>query len=308
MGQLHRFQFKAMSAPCELQLYSSNQAHAAYAAEAVIRDVARIEQKYSRYRSDNLMFHINQAARQGVSVEVDDETAGLLDYAQACYQQSDGLFDISSGGLRNIWDFDSAQIPAERLITQQLETIGWDKVSWNQPLLEFKVAGMELDFGGIGKEYAADRAVSICRQLDVTAGLVDLGGDIGVIGTHPDQRPWRVGLRDAHNPSTVSGIIQVTVGAVATSGDYQRYMLVDGKRFSHIFNPLTGWPVDSLAAVTVVADHCIVAGSACTIAMLKGDKGAAWLKNAGFSHVWTDTTGNVGGNLNVHPANPACYP
>lgn len=297
--QRHQFYFTAMAAPCELQLYGSDKKTTATIAETAISDVRRIEQTYSRYRNDNLMYQINQAAAQGSSIEVNAETASLLDYADACYQQSDGLFDISSGSLRNIWDFNSGRVPSEKQITQQLETIGWDKVRWNRSVLEFLVAGMQLDLGGIGKEYAADRAATICRQLGIEAGLVDLGGDISIIGPRMDGRPWRVGIRDTRNPSAIAGTIEVNSGAVATSGDYQKFMLVDGKRYSHIFNPLTGWPVQSLAAVTVVAEHCIVAGSACTIAMLKGRTGTKWLEDEGFNHRWTDVSSLAGGNLKL---------
>lgn len=299
---LHRFTFKAMGAPCELQLFDDNQARVAQIAETAIKDIHRIEQKYSRYLNDNLMHQINQAAVEGASINVDNETAGLLDYAYVCYQQSDGLFDISSGSLRKIWDFKNKIIPSQSQINHQLGKIGWNKLVWKRPTLTFKIAGMELDFGGIGKEYAADRAVTICRQLAIQAGLIDLGGDIGIIGEHPDKRPWHVGLRNALNPTSLSGIIEVPTGAVATSGDYQRYMTVNGKRYSHIFNPFTGWPVESLASVTVTADHCIIAGSACTIAMLKGKQGAAWLEDEQFQHCWTDTNGNTGGNLPVRQA------
>ncbi len=297
--QRHQFYFTAMATPCELQLYGSNKKTTAKIAETAISDIHRIEQTYSRYRNDNLMHQINQAAARGVSIEVDAETASLLDYADACYQQSDGLFDISSGSLRKIWDFNSGRVPSEKQISQQLETIGWNKIRWNRPVLEFMVEGMELDLGGVGKEYAADRAATICRQLGTEAGLVDLGGDIRIIGPRVDGRSWRVGIRETRNPSTTTGTIEVNTGAVATSGDYQKYMMVDEKRYSHIFNPLTGWPVESLAAVTVVADHCIVAGSACTIAMLKGQTGAKWLENEGFSHHWIDVSGHAGGNLKL---------
>ncbi len=296
---LHQFQFKAMAAPCELHLFDADKHHAAKVAEMAINDVLRIEQKFSRYRDDNLIYQINQAGAQGTSINVDDETAGLLDYANTCYQQSHGLFDISSGVLRRIWDFKSGIIPTQAQINHLLGKIGWDKINWQRPRLEFMSKGMELDFGGIGKEYAADRAATLCRQLGIQSGLVDLGGDIKIIGPRHDGRDWRVGIRDTRKPDTIAGILELNQGAITTSGDYQRYMIIDGKRYSHILNPQTGWPTESLAAVTVVADHCIVAGSACTIAMLKGQQGAHWLKQEQFMHRWVDIAGLVGGNLPV---------
>jgi thiamine biosynthesis lipoprotein len=120
---------------------------------------------------------------------VDDETAKLLDYAFACYKRSGGLFDITSGLLRRIWDFKSGRLPDPSAINDLLPRIGLAKVSWERPRLAFSVAGIELDFGGIGKEYAADQATAVCVALGIRHGLVDLGGDIAVIGPHPDLGP-----------------------------------------------------------------------------------------------------------------------
>ena len=297
--QLHQFQFKAMAAPCELHLFHVDRQTATQVANKVIAEVHRIEYKYSRYRIDNLMHAINQAGSCGGSIQVDEETAGLLNYADACYQQSDGLFDISSGVLRKVWDFKSATIPSQKQINEQLARVGWNKVKWQQPNLAFSRPDMELDFGGIGKEYAADRAATLSAQNGVQSGLIDLGGDIKIIGPRPDGRNWRVGIRDTRNPQAISGVFETNQGAVTTSGDYQRFMMIDGTRYCHILNPKTGWPTQSLAAVTVAADHCIVAGSACTIAMLKGQQGSDWLEQGRFVHHWVDINGQTGGNLTI---------
>jgi len=286
-----------MGTPCDIQLFASHSAQAKHAADLAIADVRRLEEKYSRYRDDSFLSEINRVAAQAGSISVDDETAGLLNYAAACYEQSDGLFDITSGILRKAWRFDSGQLPEPELIAKLLEQVGWHKVLWQPPVLQFTVPGMEIDFGGVVKEYAVDRAAVICNNAGLHHGVVNLGGDIKLVGPRADGRPWRVGIR---HPREKSGVLQTVLlqsGALASSGDYERCIMINGQRYGHILNPKTGWPVRKLAAVSVVGDFCVVAGSASTIAMLKEESGIEWLQELGLPHCWVDSTGNTGGSL-----------
>ena len=293
---LDTWAFQAMGTHCELQLYAARKLTAMRAAEAVIADVARLEERYSRYRDTSLLSQINRVAAAGSSIEVDRETAHLLDYAATCYSQSEGLFDITSGVLRHIWDFRKAQLPSAEKIAESLQRIGWHRLDWQRPMLKFNTAGMELDLGGVVKEYAADRAATICHEHGINHGLVNLGGDIRVVGTHPDGSPWRVGIRHPQQDGVVQ-TLDLYRGALASSGDYERCITVEGRRYGHVLNPLTGWPVRCMAAVSVLADFCVVAGSASTIGMLKEENGKAWLQDLGLPHLWVDIDGKTGGSL-----------
>jgi len=288
-----RFEFRAMASPCRLHLYAADGMEAGLVANQVIADVRGIEARYSRYRQDSVLSQINRDAGGAEGVAVDEETAGLLDYAAACHAQSDGLFDITSGVLRKAWDFRSARLPGQRQLDVLLEAVGWEKLVWQRPRLRFTRPGMELDFGGIGKEYAADRAATLCLDGGIRHGLVDFGGDIRAIGPRPDGSPWRVGVQHPRRAQAAMAEIAVYEGAIASSGDYERCIKLDGRRYSHILNPKTGWPVQGLAAVSVVAPYCLVAGSACTIAMLKGEAGPAWLADLGLPHVFADQGGRI---------------
>src|SRR5204862_4852338 len=135
------------------------------------------EQVYSRYRDDSVTTRINKSAGDPYGVEVDEETAGLLDYAAAAHEQSGGLFDLTSGVLRRAWDFKSGRVPEKKKIADLLPLIGWDKLVWRRPRLALPQAGMELDFGGFVKEYTADCAAQVCRASVIAHGLVELGGD-----------------------------------------------------------------------------------------------------------------------------------
>jgi FAD:protein FMN transferase len=297
----YRTEFKAMGTPCDIQLFARTETEAKHAADAAIADVQRLEALYSRYKADSFLSEINRAADAGESIAVDDETACLLDYAVTCYEQSDGLFDITSGLLRRAWKFDQNKLPEQSLINALLEHVGWHKVTWQRPTLSFSVAGMEIDFGGIVKEYAVDRAASLCYAQGIKHGVINLGGDIKVIGPHDDGSPWRVGIRHPRDHEGLLDTISLYQGALASSGDYERCIMVNGVRYGHVLNPKTGWPVRHLAAVSVVGDFCVVAGSASTIAMLKESEGKDWLAELGLPHLWVDVQGEVGGSLSVKP-------
>ncbi len=166
-------------------------------------------------------------------------------------------------------------MPDPGRIESLLATVGWDKVRWDPPLLSFPIAGMELDLGGVVKEYAADRAASICREIGVPSGMVNLGGDISIIGPRPDGDTWHIGLQHPRAKGEIMRTLCLHRGGLATSGDYERCIVVEGVRYGHILNPRSGWPVRHLAAVSVVADFCVIAGSASTIALLKEEAGPA---------------------------------
>ena len=296
--ELHyfRYEFFALGSDCVFQLFAATDALAHAASAEATREVLRIETRYSRYHEDSELYRINAAAARGGVVDVDPETAALIDYAYAGHRLSDGLFDISSGVLRKVWNFSSGQVPGDDAIAAILPLVGLDKVEWQPPRLTFNKAGMELDFGGIGKEYAADRVAQICKEKGIGHGLIDLGGDIALVGPRPDGSPWRIGIRDPAEPARPIMAVNLRTGGLATSGDYERCIEVDGHRYGHILNPLTGWPVRGLSSVSVFSEQCLTAGTLATIAMLKGRAGADWLQRRGVRHVVVDENDRVSGS------------
>ena len=287
-----------MGSPCELRLYSSNKKSAQQVADAAILEVHRLEKKYSRYREDSVTSEINNSAGNKNGIEVDSETVLLLNYAQVGYEQSDGLFDISSGILRKAWDFRSQKLPLQKDIDVLLPLIGWNKLHWQAPHLCLPLKGMELDFGGYVKEYAADVVGNFCRSSGITGGLVNLGGDICIIGPHPNGDAWKVGIRHPRSPNVPMSFVLLEKGGLASSGDYERFMMVEGVRYAHILNPKTGWPVNSLASTSVYAEQCVVAGTSSTIAMLKGEKaGLAWLEQLGLPYISMNQEKKIFGTL-----------
>ncbi|MBK9161018.1 MAG: FAD:protein FMN transferase [Nitrosomonadales bacterium] len=300
----HRFSFKAMACDNELQFYAADSDAARRAANRAIAEVRRIETKYSRYREDSLVSQINREAGQS-HVTVDEETAALLRFADTCYRDSGGRFDITSGVLRRIWDFRSGAVPGEQAVADILPQIGWAKVEWDGKQIRLPQQGMEIDFGGIGKEYAADRAALILRAEGISAGLVNLGGDICILGPHPDGSPWAVHIVRPRRPDTIMTTLPLGRGALTTSGDYQRYFESGGKRYCHILDPRTGWPVAYWRSATVIAAQCSAAGSAATIAMLLGGEAVAFLESRKLGYLLVDQQGKVTTNIAPQQRNPS---
>jgi thiamine biosynthesis lipoprotein len=285
-----------MGCPCALHLEADADADAQRAFAAVQTEVERLDRKYSHYRDDSLLARI--VASAGEPIEVDDETAHLLDFAAELHRQSDGLFDITAGALTRLWDAQLGRVPSADEIAHALQHVGWQRVEWQRPRLRLTEPGMRLDLGGVVKEYAADRCAELCRAAGVIAGVVDLGGDLALIGRHRNGEPWIVGIKAPRAPGRASARIELPRGGLATSGDYERALIVDGRRYSHIVDPRTGYPVISFASVSVVADSCLVAGAAATLAMLMGvQRGGDWLRELALPHLCIDGDGRISGDI-----------
>ena len=203
-------------------------------------------------------------------VDVDRETAALLNYAETQFNISEGMFDITTRRLSALWDRIES-IPEERQITAALQKTGWRRVRWNGRNLQVPT-GFELDLGGIVKEYAADRAAGLLLNAGLRSGYVDLGGDFHFLGPHPDRRPWKVGIRNPEKKDDPIAAVDLYSGGLASSGDYERCIEIDGIRYGHIIDPRTGWPANpggaGLSAVSSLAPTCLLAGSVATLAML----------------------------------------
>ena len=282
--------FDAMASKCEVHVDTADREDAARVLASVADEALRIEEKFSRYRSDNVVHAINTAA--GRPVTVDDETARLIDYAAQLFELSGGKFDITSGVLRRIWRFDgSDRVPSRNRIENVRRLVGWRRVRWQRPVIALE-SGMEIDFGGIGKEYAADRAATVLADAGVANALVNLAGDVRALGSQPTGAPWRVGIVHPRKPGGVIGAVELRDAAVATSGDYERYFEIQGRRYCHILDPRTGWPMDRWQSVSVVAPLCIVAGSLATIAMLRPDA-ATFLREQRYRFLLVDRDGGI---------------
>lgn len=287
------FHFQAMASPCELRIEGWPESEARALAQQAIDEVQRIEAKYSRYQPDSIVSRINASAGQPEPISVDEETAHLLGFADQLHQFSDGLFDITSGILRRAWDFKSGKPPAPEQLAALLPCVGWSQVERSGEQIRLPRPGMQLDFGGFGKEYAADRAATLLQQQGVRHGLVNLGGDIRVIGPRTDGSPWWLGIQHPRQSERTIASVPLREGGLATSGDYERYFIHEGLRYCHILDPRTGWPVRHWQSVSVVAPACLAAGAITTVGMLKGPTALDFLLSQGVDYLLVDPLGQL---------------
>lgn len=295
----HRIAFKAMASACEVVVAADSEAQAEAWARKAIDEVARIEAKYSRYRPDSIVSRINAAAGRA-AVACDAETWSLLGHADTLYQSSGGRFDITSGVLRQAWDFKQPRVPSADVLAAVCARIGWPKVERADGSVRLTEAGMELDFGGFGKEYAADRAGAILQAEGAAHGYVNLAGDLRVIGPKPDGQPWQIGIRHPRRPGELIATIPVARGGLATSGDYERYFELDGRRHCHILDPRTGMPVTHWQSVSVLAPLAVVAGNCSTLCMLLQADGLGFLQASGMDYLAVDHAGRLHTRDTVH--------
>ncbi|MEY3117620.1 MAG: Thiamine biosynthesis lipoprotein ApbE precursor [Pseudomonadota bacterium] len=290
--QIHRLPFKAMGSACEVVLASHTQNEAESMAKLAIDEVLRIERKYSRYTTDSVIAKINQQAGRG-ALQCDDETWALFQFASQLFDKSDGLFDITSGVLRQAWDFKKPEVPTSQKLEALLPLVGWQNVVLRDQSIALPLAGMEVDLGGFGKEYAADRAVQVLKEKGVTHGYVNLAGDMRFLGPKPTGEPWMIGIQDPRARDQVVATLPITMGGLATSGDYERYFELNGQRYCHVLNPKTGMPVSYWRSVSVTSPATVVSGCTTTMAMLKEADGLAFLQATGFDFFAIDHTGKV---------------
>lgn len=276
-GSLLLGHFHAMANPCVIFIEHENKEMAKNVMRQMAEEVWRIEQKYSRYLSGSLLGKINSA--DGAPTLIDPETFHLLQLSDILWQESEGKFDISSGVLRKIWSFDQQQqIPIQSQIDEFIKLVDWKLIQYDEHQITLP-SDMQIDFGGIGKEYAADRCAALAPETLGDSVLVNLGGDVVAKGPRTDRTPWSIGIETKEGGGKVWKKVPLTQGAIATSGDVYKSVIHNGKRYGHIINALTGFPItDSPSTVTVAAPNCTEAGMLSTLAMLHGKNAESFLQ------------------------------
>ncbi|MEP1742716.1 MAG: FAD:protein FMN transferase [Kangiellaceae bacterium] len=288
-----RIAFTAMASPCEILLRNLEPTFCHTIANTALNETSRIEKKYSRFIHGNLVDTMNKS--QGKKITIDDETFKLLEYARNLFELSNGLFDISSGVLRKIWRFENnSSPPSQKQISHQLKKIGFDKIDYDESSF-YMNKGMEIDFGGIGKEYAVDQVSLLLLEACTptkSSFLVNFGGDLSARKLASDALPWTVGVEsvgcqdELANEEWPNSFITISQGAVATSGNTKRFFDYEGKRYGHLMNPKTGYPVENPPlSVTTFADNCVMAGSYSSLAMLMGAQAEEFLTEQSIKHL-----------------------
>jgi len=271
---VRRVEFNALGTKCLIKFRLDDEHKALSFAADALAWIDGFEAKFSRFRPASLITRINAAAG-GEWVPVDDEMDHLLDLAGDLYQRTDGILDPTILPLLRVWDWKKVhdKLPDAAEVRAALALTGWKKVQRRPGAVRLPEAGMGLDFGGFGKEYAVDFLTEIARRNGITDALVDLGRDIFALGGNGKHPFWHVGIEDGNTPGNCWGGVAVADHAVSASGDYARYFVHGGIRYGHILDPRTGWPVaNGMRAVTVIARSCLEAGVYSTAVFVLGPR------------------------------------
>ena len=262
------------------------------------QELQALEQKLSRYRPDSVISQINQRAGTGLLTPIDAEVAALLRLCDQLWRESDGAFDATAGVLRTAWSFGDRPEAAPEKLPQLLPLVNWQGVDINETGVCLSCRGMELDLGGVGKEYAVDKGVDWLLGQKLSNFVLELAGDVRAVGGRPDGQPWQVGIRDPGDPENALITVSLSNAALATSGTTARTLVYQGRQLSHLLDARTGWPVDHVASVSAISSTCITAGAVATLACVQPpDAAEEWLRASGLPWLRVASDGTLSGPL-----------
>ena len=266
--------FQALGTECSIQFVAENEEQARTFGRAVVAWVDKFEARYSRFRDDSLISRINVAAGRDW-VEIDEEMGVLLQLCDQLYMTTSGIFDPTALPLIRLWyrslGMPVPELPSDVAVADAMSKVGWLRVEKDSERIMLPDQGMAIDFGGFGKEYAVDQAASIAEAHGLEAYLVDFGHDIRVVGAPRGLPCWHIGLEDPFKPEQCWSSLGITDRGIASSGDYIRSFVRNGRRYGHIIDPRTGYPVSNgNRCVTVLADTCLESGILSTTAFILG--------------------------------------
>ncbi len=234
-------------------------------AKLALSEFKRLGAKFDPYDPRSVLYKINHS---NTWVRVDEETFAVVEAAVRYARITDGAFDPTLGRLVELWGFSDLEksrpstVPSDEEISEALKHTGYENVELDREKMAIRLKnGVWLDLGGIVKGYALDRAFNILKNVDGNAtGFIDAGGDIRIIGPKYGKLPWTIGIRDPLGPpSKAIDYVYLREGAIATSGDYERFFVKDGVRYHHILDPKTGYPARGSHSVTVISKDAVVA-------------------------------------------------
>lgn len=267
---------KLMGNRFELSVVSENENWANERIDSAIAEISRIEQLLTTFKPDSQTNKINENA--GIApVKVDNEVFELIQRSLRISALTQGAFDITYGSIdKSLWNFDAKMtaLPEREIALKMVELIDYQKVILNKDdsSVFLQEKGMRIGFGGIGKGYAAEMAKRLMIQEGVKSGIVNASGDLTTWGLQPDGKQWTIGIADPNHKNRPFSYLNISNMAVATSGDYEKFVMIDGKRYSHTINPQTGLPVTGIKSVTIIAPNAEIADALATPVTVMGVK------------------------------------
>lgn len=264
---------KLMGSRFDITIVAKEAAEAEAYIDTAITEITRIENLISEWRATTQVSEINRNA--GIApVKVDKELLDLTERALYFSRITDGAFDISFAAMDKIWQFDDSmtEMPPAEAVKKSVEKVGYQNIIIDKAnsTIFLKLPGMKIGFGSVGKGYAADKTKELLVSKGVIAGIINASGDMNTWGTQPNGKPWTVGITNPINKNKVFAVFPLKESAIVTSGSYEKYVMLNGKRYTHIINPKTGYPVTGLSSVTVMATSAEMANGFSTSIMVLG--------------------------------------
>ena len=260
-----------MGTEVNIIVIGNNRAVIRSAVQAGFREISRIEDIMSAYKPDSELCSLNKAGEY----ESSRELLYVIDKASHTSELSGGAFDITCKPLIDLWHNakKTNEVPDTQNILDALSLVGYRDILIKNNNVKFNKAGMKIDLGALAKGYAVDMAINLIKDYDIKGALIDAGGDIRAIGKREDGKLWEIGIKHPRERNRIIGLINLENSAVATSGDYERFFMLNGKRYSHIIDPRTGYPVDNqIVSVSVLSSDCLTCDSLATALTVLGEK------------------------------------
>ena len=250
--------------------------------DAAIKNIRRIEALISSWDENSQTGHINRSA--GIEpVQVDVELFNLIKRSIAISELTDGAFDITYASMDKVWKFDGSltQLPDSKTVKESVRKVGYQNIrlSEDNRSVFLPEKGMKIGFGAIGKGYAADHTMNLLKSLGVTSGIINASGDLRTWGQQPNSAPWQIGVKNPLNKNKVFVLLPLVNQALVTSGNYEKFITINGKRYAHIIDPRTGYPTSGLTSVTIIASSAELADALATSVFVMGkDVGLDFVK------------------------------
>jgi thiamine biosynthesis lipoprotein len=274
--EVHQKKIKLMGNRFEISIVSDDKNWAFEIIEEAVKEIQRIETLLTTFDENSQTNQINKFA--GIKpVKIDKEVFELIERCNRISQLTQGAFDITYGSInKKLWNFDTSMtaLPSQAVAKKMVQLINYKNIELNktETSVFLKEKGMRIGFGGIGKGYGAEMAKKIMQNNGVQSGIVNASGDLTVWGKQPNGKPWTIGIADPNNAKYHFSSLELTNTSIATSGNYEKFILVDGKKYSHTINPKTGLPIEGIKSVTLITPNAEFADAMATPISVMGIK------------------------------------
>jgi thiamine biosynthesis lipoprotein len=271
---MHKRTLRLMGNRFEISVAADNADLAEAHIDSAVAEISRIEKLLTTFSDDSQTNEINRNA--GIQpVKVDEEVFDLIARSLKISSLTQGAFDITYGSIdKSLWNFDvnMKQLPDAETARKSVRLINYRNVIMDaeNTTVFLKEGGMRIGFGGIGKGYAADRAKQVLKERGVLSGVVNASGDLTTWGVQPDGKKWTIGIVNPDSVNEIFSYMDISDLAVATSGNYEKFVMIDGKKYSHTINPRTGLPVTGIKSVTIITTNAEIADAMATPVMIMG--------------------------------------